>query len=68
MGKIYEIRCSGTEYNDDVSGEDAMQEPRSITYTESGVPTMVHEVVVTLLEAGFLPKTSKFLRDKLRTS
>jgi len=66
MGKIYEIRCSGTEYNDNVSGEDAMQEPRSITYTESGVPTMVHEAVVTLLEAGFLPKTSKFLRDKLK--
>lgn len=67
IGNLYESRCLGTDYTDTISGEETAQEAKCITYTESSVPTMTHEVVVTLLEAGFLPKTSKFLRDKLRS-
>jgi hypothetical protein len=66
MGRIYQTRCSGTDYTDSTSGEETAQEPRCIVYTESGVPTMPHEVVITLLEAGFLPKSSRFLREKLK--
>jgi hypothetical protein len=64
-GRIYDIRCTGTDYLD-TSGEEAVQEPRCITYNEAGVPTMTHEVCVSLLEAGFFPKSSRILRDKLK--
>jgi hypothetical protein len=64
-GRIYDIRCMGTD-NTDISGEEAAQEPRCITYNEAGVPTMAHEVCVSLLEAGFLPKSSRILREKLK--
>jgi hypothetical protein len=64
-GRIYDIRCTGADYTD-VSGDEAVQEPRCITYSEAGVPTMTHEVCVSLLEAGFLPKCSRFLRVKLK--
>lgn len=49
-----------------MSGEDATQEPKCITYDETDTPTMIHEACVTLLESGFLPKTNKILRRKLR--
>lgn len=51
---------------DTLSGEDASSEPRRMTYTRAGVPSMVHEVCVALLEAGFMPKQSKFLREKVK--
>ena len=66
-GNIYDMRCSGSEYVDTMSGEDTSQEPRCITYTPAGVPSMLHEVCVGLLEAGFLPKKNKFLREKVKT-
>src|SRR5438552_2923002 len=66
-GSIYSIRCSGAdEYHDSLSGEPCRQEPRCITYNQAGIPTMLEEVCVSLLEAGFLPKTNKFLRSKLK--
>ena len=65
LGRIYDMRCHGSEYTDS-SGEDASQEPLSITYDQAGVPTMIYEVCVSLLEAGFLPKTSRFLREKMK--
>jgi RNA dependent RNA polymerase len=63
---MYEIRCSGAEYIDTNSGEEAAQEPKCITYTPDGVPTMPHEVCVTLLESGFRPKSSRYLQEKLK--
>jgi RNA dependent RNA polymerase len=65
LGRIYDVRCHGVEYFDS-AGEDTTQEPHSITYDQAGVPTMIQEVCVTLLEAGFLPKTSRFLREKMK--
>lgn len=66
-GGIYSIRCSGAEeYNDSSTGETKSQEPRCITYNSAGVPTMKEEVCVSLLEAGFLPKTNRFLQHKLK--
>ena len=64
-GRIYDIRCTGADCTD-ISGDEAVQEPRCITYNEAGVPTMTHEVCVSLLEAGFIPKCSRFLREKLK--
>jgi hypothetical protein len=66
FGSIYTLRCSGTSYIDSLSGEDSNQEARCISYTPDGVPTMIHEACITMLEAGFLPKTNRYLRDKLK--
>jgi hypothetical protein len=67
LGGIYSIRCAGVEdYADTQTGDSARQEPRCITYNPAGVPTMLEEITVSLLEAGFLPKTSRILRDKLK--
>jgi len=66
LGRIYEIRCSGTDYTASASGEDAVQEPNCITYDQRGAPTMLHEACVTLLESGFLPKSNVTLRNKLK--
>lgn len=65
-GRIYSIRCLGSEYTDSSSGEETTQEAGCITYDEAGKPTMPHEVCVAMLEAGFLPKENKFLREKLK--
>ena len=64
IGNIYDIRCRGSDYGDSQAGED-VQEPNSINYNGVGIPTMLHEVCVSLLEAGFLPKTNHFLREKV---
>jgi len=66
LANIYDMRCNGSTYNDSNTGEDALQEPYCITYNEAGVPTMLHEAVVSLLESGFLPRTNYFLREKVR--
>lgn len=66
IGNIYTIRCSGADFLDSQSGEKNTQEPQCIKYTPDGVPTMIHEACVTMLEAGFLPKTNKKLRDDLK--
>jgi hypothetical protein len=65
-GRIYNIRCLGAEYTETSSGEETVQEAGCITYDEAGKPTMPHEVCVAMLEAGFLPKENKFLREKLK--
>lgn len=67
FGGIYRIRCAGVdEYTDNGTGETKSQEPRCITYNAAGVPTMKEEVCVEMLEAGFLPKTNRHLREKLK--
>jgi RNA dependent RNA polymerase len=66
IGNIYTFRCSGADYVDGQSGENSNQEPGCINYTPDGVPAMVHEVCVTMLEAGFSPKSNKRLRDSLK--
>ena len=67
LGSIYAIRCSGVDdYTDTQTGDSARHEPRCITYNAAGVPTMLEEASISLLEAGFLPKTSRILRDKLK--
>ena len=67
LGRIYTIRCSGADdYTDTQTGDSARQEPRSVTYSPAGIPTMLEEASVSLLEAGFLPKTSRILREKLK--
>jgi hypothetical protein len=65
-GRIYNIRCLGSEYTETSSGEDAVQEPGCITYDEAGKPTMPHEVCVSMLEAGFIPKENMFLWNTLK--
>lgn len=65
-GRIYNIRCLGAEYIETSSGEDAVQEPGCIGYDEAGKPTMLHEVCVSMLEAGFIPKENRFLWEKLK--
>jgi hypothetical protein len=66
-GKIYSLRCAGADYTDSLSGEELTKEPYSITYGQDRCPTMSHEVCISLLEAGFLPRTSRFLREKLKS-
>ena len=67
LGRIYTRRYSGAEdYTDTQTGDSAHREPRCITYSPAGVPTMLEESAVWLLEAGFLPKTSRILREKLK--
>jgi len=66
LGRIYSLRCSGTDYTASSTGEDETQEPNCITYDETGTPTMIHEACLILLESGFLPKTNQILRRKLR--
>ena len=66
VGNIYEVRCGGAEYTDLASGEELEQEPKCITYGADKAPTMPHEACVSLLEAGFLPKTNDYLRQKLK--
>jgi hypothetical protein len=69
LGGIYNIRCNGAEeYNDSQTGETASQEPGCITYDSqgTGVPTMKEENCVKLLEAGFLPTSNRYLREKLK--
>jgi RNA dependent RNA polymerase len=67
LGGIYRIRCFGVdEYTDSGTGETKSKEPRCVAYSSAGVPTMKEEVCVEMLEAGFLPKTNRFLRDKLK--
>ena len=65
LGRIYDTRCAGTDYTDS-GGNDTTQEPQSISYDRAGVPTMIYEACVSLLESGFLPKTSRFLREKMK--
>jgi len=68
LGGIYNIRCNGVEeYNDSATGEKASQEPGCITYDSQGVPTMKEENCVKLLEAGFLPTSNRYLREKLKS-
>jgi hypothetical protein len=66
IGKIYEIRCVGASYTESASGEELEQEPRCITYWSDKSPTMPHEVCASLLEAGFLPKTNRYLRKTFK--
>ena len=67
LGGIYNIRCNGLEeYNDSATGEKASREPGCITYDSQGVPTMMEENCVKLLEAGFLPTSSQYLHEKLK--
>jgi len=66
IGKIYEIRCAGTAYTETASGEELEQEPRCVTYWSDKTPSMPHEQCISLLEAGFLPKTNKYLRKKFK--
>jgi RNA dependent RNA polymerase len=67
LGGIYKIRCYEVEeYTDSGTGESKSKEPRCIAYNLAGVPTMKEEVCVEMLEAGFLPKTNRFLREKLK--
>ena len=65
QGRIYFLRYSGLDYTSKHSGEQVMQEPHRIIYGRDGAPATLHESCVSLLEAGFLPKTNKFLRRKL---
>jgi RNA dependent RNA polymerase len=64
LGRVYEGRCAGLGFAD--TDEEAPQEPRSINYDKAGVPSSLYEVCVCLLEAGFLPKTNRFLREKMK--
>jgi len=66
IGNIYEVRCLGASYTETASGEELEQEPRCITYWSDKTPTMPHEVCISLLEAGFLPKTNQYLRNKFK--
>jgi hypothetical protein len=67
LGGIYRIRYFGmSEYTDSETGQSATQEPRSITCNATGIPTMKEEVCVSMLEAGFLPKTNRYLGQKLK--
>ena len=67
LGRIYKMRCAGVdEYTDNGTGETKSQEPCCITYNAAGVPTLKEEVCVEMLEAGFLPKTNRHLREKLK--
>jgi hypothetical protein len=65
-GRIYNVRCLGAEYIETSSGEDAVQEPGCISYDGAGKPTMLHEVCVSMLEAGFIPKENRFLWEKIK--
>ena len=68
VGRVYAMRFWGAEdYTDTQTGDSARQEPRCIRYSPASAPTMLEEASILLLEAGFLPKTSRILRDKLKT-
>ena len=42
-----------------------MESPKRL-YTKAGVPSTLHEVCISLLEAGFLARQSEYLRKKLQ--